>query len=115
MSAGKQSEMDQVVGIYVKRVDRDEKKIARFYPFTGEPIIVGPAVMEQPTIVSVDPFVSFGRPVVTGTNIRTEILSERWLGGDTIDDLAVDYQLDKNIVEAALKYESARRPVGSAV
>jgi uncharacterized protein (DUF433 family) len=58
--------------------------------------------------------VSFGRPVITGTNIRTEILSERWLGGDTIESLAADYQLDKSIVETALKYESARRPIDSA-
>lgn len=114
MSEGKQSEMAQVIEIYVKRIERDESRIARFYPFSGEPIIAGPAVIEQPKIVSVDPFVSFGRPVVTGTNIRTEILSERWLGGDTIDSLATDYQLDRSIVEAALKYESARRPIDSA-
>lgn len=114
LSAGKQAEMAQVIEIYVKRVERDESKIARFYPFTGEPIVAGPAVIEQPKIVSVDPFVSFGRPVVAGTNIRTEILSERWLGGDTIDDLAADYKLDKSVVETALKYESAHRPVNSA-
>lgn len=113
MSAGKQSEMAEVIKIYVKRVERDESRIARFYPFSGDPIVMGPAATEQPRIVSVDPFVSFGRPVVAGTNIRTEILSERWLGGDSIDSLAVEYQLDKNIVEAALKYESARRPIDS--
>jgi uncharacterized protein (DUF433 family) len=113
MSAGKQSEMAEVIKIYVKRVERDETRIARFYPFSGDPIIAGPAVTEQPKIVSVDPFVSFGRPVIAGTNIRTEILSERWLGGDTIESLAAEYQLDKDIVEAALKYESARRPVDS--
>jgi uncharacterized protein (DUF433 family) len=114
MSAGKQIEMAQVIDVYVKRIERDESKITRFYPFTGEPIVAGPAVIEQPKIVSVDPFVSFGRPVVTGTNIRTEILSDRWIGGDSIDSLAVDYQLDRNIVEAALRYESARRPIDSA-
>jgi uncharacterized protein (DUF433 family) len=111
MSAGKQSEMTQVIDIYVKRIERDETRIARFYPFIGEPIIAGPAVSEQPKLVSVDPFVSFGRTVIAGTNIRTEILSERWLGGDTIESLAADYDLDKILVEFALKYESARRPV----
>lgn len=114
MSAGKQTEMAQVIDVYVKRVERDESKIARFYPFTGEPIVAGPAAIEQPRIVSVDPFVSFGRPVVAGTNIRTEILSERWIGGDSIDSLAADYQLERNIVEAALRYESARRPLDPA-
>jgi uncharacterized protein (DUF433 family) len=110
LSAGKQMEMQQVIGIYVKRIERDESKIARFYPFIGDPIIEGPAVSEQPKIVAIDPFVSFGRPVIAGTNIRTEILSERWLGGDSIDSLAADYELERNIVEAALRYESAQRP-----
>ncbi|MBV8771908.1 MAG: DUF433 domain-containing protein [Deltaproteobacteria bacterium] len=114
MSAGKQSEMAEVIKIYLKRVERDESRISRFYPFSGDPIAMGPAIAEQPRIVCVDPFVSFGRPVVTGTNIRTEILSERWLGGDSIDTLAFEYRLDKDVVEAALKYESARRPVDSA-
>jgi uncharacterized protein (DUF433 family) len=110
MSAGKQTEMAEAISIYVKRIERDQSAIARFYPFIGEPVISGPGVTEQPKIVSVDPFVSFGRPVVAGTNIRTEILAERWLGGDTIESLASDYRLDKQVVEAALKYESAHRP-----
>jgi uncharacterized protein (DUF433 family) len=114
MSAGKQTEMAEVIGIYIKRIERDETAIARFYPFSGEPVIAGPGITEQPKVVSVDPFVSFGRPVVAGTNVRTEILSERWLGGDTIETLANDYRLDESIVEAALKYESARRPTAIA-
>jgi len=110
MSAGKQVEMAEVIEMYVKRIEKDEAAIARFYPFSGDPVINGPAVMEQPKIVAVDPFVSFGRPTVAGTNIRTEILAERWLGGDSIESLARDYQLDKGIIENALKYESAHRP-----
>lgn len=114
MSAGKQTEMTEVIGIYIKRIERDESAITRFYPFSGEPVIAGPGTTEQPKVVSVDPFVSFGRPVVAGTNVRTEILAERWLGGDTIETLANDYEMDESIVEAALKYESARRPTDIA-
>jgi uncharacterized protein (DUF433 family) len=110
MSEGKQVEMAQVIELYIKRIERDETAIARFYPFSGEPVISGPGVTEQPKTVAIDPFVSFGRPTIAGTNIRTEILAERWLGGDSIDNLARDYQLDKLIVENALKYESAHRP-----
>jgi uncharacterized protein (DUF433 family) len=110
MSQGKQVEMAEVISIYTKRIERDESAIARFYPFSGEPVVSGPGVVEQPKIVAVDPFVSFGRPTVVGTNVRTEILAERWLGGDSIETLANDYQLDKTVVENALKYESAHRP-----
>jgi hypothetical protein len=41
MSAGKQAEMAQVIQIYVKRIERDESRIARFYPFSVDPIIEG--------------------------------------------------------------------------
>lgn len=108
MSAGKQIEMEQAINIYIKRIDRDEGKIARFYPFAGEPRIKGPGIEEQPRMVSVDPFVSFGRPVIAGTNIRTEIIAERWWAGDSMDELAKEYQVTRTIIEAAVRYETPR-------
>jgi uncharacterized protein (DUF433 family) len=114
MSAGKQSEMEAVIGIYVKRIERDKGRIARFYPFTGKPRVKGPGIEEQPKLVSVDPFVSFGRPVIAGTNIRTEIIAERWWAGDKMDELAEEYKLDRDIVEAAVRYESPRPQTAEA-
>jgi uncharacterized protein (DUF433 family) len=110
MSHGKQVEMAEVIDIYLTRIEREDKRVARFFPFSGEPVVLGPGVTEQPRVVSVDPFVSFGRPTVAGTNVRTEILAERWWGGDSIEALAGDYQIDKGTIELALKYESAHRP-----
>src|SRR5579864_4952331 len=106
MSVGKQSEMEAVVSIYVKRIERNEGKIARFYPFSGEPRIKGPGIEEQPKFVSVDPFVSFGRPVIAGTNLPTEIIAERWWADDSMDQLAADYGLGSNVIEAAIRYET---------
>jgi uncharacterized protein (DUF433 family) len=114
MSAGKQNEMEAAISIYVKRIERDEGKIARFYPFSGEPRIKGPGIEEQPQFVSVDPFVSFGRPVIAGTNIRTEIIAERWWAGDSMDELAADYGLGRNVIEAAVRYESPRPQTADA-
>lgn len=109
MSAGKQTEMEEVIAIYVKRIERDERRIARFYPFVGgEPRIKGPGIEEQPKLISVDPFVSFGRPVIVDTNIRTEIIAERWWAGDSMAEIAEDYQLDRDLIEAAVRYESPR-------
>jgi len=110
MSHGKQIEMQEVVSIYLKRIEREEHKIARFYPFSGEPRLEGPGVEEQPKSVSVDPFVSFGRPVVAGTNVRTEIIAERFFAGDSVDELARDFRLDKTLIEAAVRYERPRFP-----
>jgi uncharacterized protein (DUF433 family) len=110
MSHGKQIEMLKMVRIYLKRIEREDHQIARFYPFAGEPRMEGPAVEEQPRFVSVDPFVSFGRPVVAGTNVRTEIIAERFFAGDSVDELARDFRLDKTRIEAAVRYERPRLP-----
>jgi uncharacterized protein (DUF433 family) len=58
--------------------------------------------------VSVDPFVSFGRPVVSGTNIRTEAIADRFFAGDSVDDLCDDFKLDRTTIEAAVRYERPR-------
>jgi len=108
MSAGKQSEIEAAISIYIKRIERDEGKITRFYPFSGEPRIKGPGLEEQPKFVSVDPFVSFGRPVIAGTNIRTEIIAERWWAGEAMEELAAEYGLERSTIEAAVRYESPR-------
>ncbi len=108
MSRGKQAEMEQVISVYVKRIEREEHKLARFFPFYSEPRIKGPGIEEQPKIVSVNPFVSFGRPVVIDTNIRTEAIAERFFAGDSIDDLSSDFRLDRSIIEAAVRYERPR-------
>jgi uncharacterized protein (DUF433 family) len=108
MSSGKQSEMENVIAIYLKRIDREENKLARFFPFFNEPRIQGPGIEEQPKFVSVDPFVSFGRPVVSGTNIRTEAIADRFFAGDSVDDLCDDFKLDRTTIEAAVRYERPR-------
>lgn len=103
MSRGKQIEMEEVVAIYLTRIEREEHKLARFFPFYNEPRIKGPGLSPQPKIVSVDPFVSFGRPVVIDTNIRTEAIAERFFAGDSVDDLASDFRLDRDMIEAAIR------------
>lgn len=108
MSHGKQLEMEKVIAVYVKRIEREEHKLARFFPFFNEPRITGPGIEEQPKIVSINPFVSFGRPVIADTNIRTEAIAERFFAGDSMDDLSRDFHLDRSTIEAAVRFERPR-------
>jgi uncharacterized protein (DUF433 family) len=100
---------------HLERIDRtveDPHGPARLYPFTAEPVIVGSTVIvPQFKTVSIDPFVSFGRPVIAGTNVRTEILVERFFAGDTIDELAEEHHMDRLKIEEAIRYERAFPPV----
>jgi uncharacterized protein (DUF433 family) len=59
--------------------------------------------------VAVDPEVCFGRPVVAGTGVPTDVIADRYLGGDSIEKMAEDYDLSEEHIEAALRFERALR------
>ncbi len=65
-----------------------------------------PAGRDQPVVI--DPQRSFGVPTVEG--IRTEVLYEMFAAGDPIDEIAAGYDLNRNHVEAAVRFESQRPP-----
>jgi uncharacterized protein (DUF433 family) len=56
--------------------------------------------------VFLDPLRQFGEPVVR--SVRTEIIAEQMRAGETIDSIAETYELDRPLVEAALRYELIR-------
>lgn len=54
--------------------------------------------------VTVDPEVSFGRPTVKGRGISCEALASRFVGGESIHSLSLDYGLAPVQIEAALRW-----------
>ncbi|MDE2787010.1 MAG: DUF433 domain-containing protein [Chloroflexota bacterium] len=85
-----------------KRVEHDAAGMPiRFYPFTrgyGH---------EDPQLVVIDPAVSFGRPVIAGSGVRTSVVARRIKGGEQVADVADDYLLDQSQIEEAVRYELA--------
>jgi uncharacterized protein (DUF433 family) len=55
--------------------------------------------------ITSDPNICGGRPVVTGTGIRTEILFERFKAGESIIDIYADYMLRPSQIEDAIRFE----------
>jgi uncharacterized protein (DUF433 family) len=60
---------------------------------------------EQPRSVVVDPARSFGRPVLAGIFVRTQVIQERFRAGDTIAEMAEDYEVPAATIEEALRFE----------
>lgn len=100
-SRGGQLGLRGVLELYMARVDREAGGAIRLYPFTR------PSLADAPRLVAIDPTVSFGRPVIAGTSIPTAVLHERWKAGDSITDLAEDYDRPLAEIEEALRYEAA--------
>ena len=93
--------MRELIKQYLRRIDRDKNGLPiKLYPFTRPS-----ENLQQPQLVQIDPQVSFGRPVLTGTGIRTEIVFERFLAGEKPADLANDYGRPEEEIDEALRYE----------
>lgn len=85
---------------HLKRIEVDESGLAtRLYPFTRSRENV------SPRLVVIDPSISFGRLVISGTGTPTNIVAERYQAGDSIDDLAQDYKCDRSKIEEAIRCE----------
>jgi uncharacterized protein (DUF433 family) len=92
--------MRGILEIYLKRVERDAQGVAlRLYPFTRK------RTSDEPRSVVIDPFVSFGKPVLAGTGIATSIVAERYKAGESVSQLSSDYGRRDLDIEEAIRCE----------
>jgi uncharacterized protein (DUF433 family) len=101
-SKGGQLAMPDLIDAYLRRIEWDEQGLAsRLYPFTRK------RQLDEPRVVVIDPRISFGRPVLVGTGVRTAIVAERYKAGESIEELAEDYGRFRLDIEEAIRCELA--------
>jgi uncharacterized protein (DUF433 family) len=54
-------------------------------------------------LIVIDPAVGFGRPVVAGTRVPTEMIVARFEGGETPAEIARDYDLEEEKIHQAIR------------
>ncbi len=92
--------MRGIIESHLERIEWDDVGVAaRLYPFTR------PNESSGPRLVVINPRVSFGRPVLAETGVPTEIFAQRYIAGESIDDLAIDYECERLQVEEAIRCE----------
>jgi uncharacterized protein (DUF433 family) len=92
--------MREVLETYLKRVEHDPAgKAARLYPF------IRMNSLEQPKNVVINPYVSFGKPVITGTGLPTKVVAELYKAGDSVQQIARDYGRKEEEINDAIRYE----------
>lgn len=98
---GGQGAMPEILGAYLERIEWDLAGLpTRTFPLTRADH------MDAPKILSIDPRIAFGRPVVERKAIKTSAIAERFSAGESISDLAEDYDLEVFEVEEAIRYEA---------
>jgi uncharacterized protein (DUF433 family) len=98
---GNQILLKQALDGYLERIDWDASGLAaRLFPLARS------ERLEQPRAIVIDPNLGFGRPVLAGTGIRTEIVIGRYLAGESVGELARDYGVKLELIEDAVRLES---------
>lgn len=92
--------MKNLLEAHLHRIERGPSGIPiRLYPFTRK------REFDEPKAVVIDPYVSFGRPVLAGTGIATAVIAERYKAGESVDELADDYDRKRLEIEEAIRCE----------
>ena len=90
----------EVLEASLKRIERDTAGMPiKLYPFTRSNL------QHAPKLVVIDPALSFGRPVIAGTGLATEVIAERYKAGESVEDLVQDYGRPKAEIEEAIRCE----------
>ncbi len=81
------------------RIEFDpESEIARrFYPWVN-------SVSSQKKLVMVDPDYSFGRPAFVANGVAITPVVDRYLAGESISELCLDYGCESEEIEEAIRF-----------
>ena len=102
LSRSGQLAMRAVLESHLSRIEWKTASLPlRLYPF------VRTEALESPRHIAIDPNVGFGRPILRRRGVSTKVIVDRIDAGESIAELAADYELDPSEVEEAIVYERA--------
>jgi uncharacterized protein (DUF433 family) len=95
----------QLLDAVLQRVKRNPEGLPeRMFPVASYDVN---ALRLSPQLIVIDPEVSFGRPIVAARGVRTAMIISRIDAGEEPLDVARDYGLEPEELEAAISYERA--------
>jgi uncharacterized protein (DUF433 family) len=102
-----QYEMEEIIGSYLQRVERDPHGVAvRIFPYTRREQLTN---REQPPhTIEINPAVCFGLPVLRDSRLTTGFLASRFRGGDSISSIAKGYGRPLAEIKEAVEWELGR-------
>jgi uncharacterized protein (DUF433 family) len=104
LSRAGQLALRMVLEAHLKRVEWEQDLPKRLYPFLGRDFFRDD---ENARVIAIDPAVSFGRPVVFSKGISTAVIADRIDAGESLENVARDYDLEQSEVRMAIYYERA--------
>ena len=100
LSRSGQAAIRELIAGALKRIERDPGGTPiKLYPFTRH------SLTNAPALVLIAPALAGGRPVIAGTGLANQIIFERYKLGESISDLADDYERPGMEIEEAIRCE----------
>lgn len=97
---------EQLLVAHLERIERDEHGVAmRLLPYKSKADIRS---SNASRFILIDPFISFGRPILRESGIPTAILAGRFKAGDSISVLARSYGRKESEIKEAVEWEIGR-------
>lgn len=102
LSRSGQLAMRQLLESHLRRVEWDAADLPRrLFPFVRPEDGVGLR------LITIDPAIGFGRPVISRLGVATQVVVDRIDAGEAPADVAADYGLERAEVDEAIFYERA--------
>lgn len=99
-----QTVSEPILRQYLSRIDYAGDGFARRL----RPFHYTPTGRHEPQHIIIDPTIAFGKPCLKRLGVKTDIIADRFLAGETIEDLAADYGAQPEEIQEAIRW-SARR------
>lgn len=102
-----QFEMEEIIGGYLHRVERDPHGVAlRIFPYTKREQLANKE--QPPQTIEINPVVCFGLPVLKDSRLTTGFLASRFRGGDSVPSIAKSYGRPVAEIKEAIEWELGR-------
>lgn len=99
LSASGQLAMRKMFEEHLQRVEWDSWKFpVRLYPY------VDTTLRDAKRPITIDPNIAFGRPIVQRAGVSAAAITDRIDAGESVEDLADDYDLSPDEIEQAVLY-----------
>jgi uncharacterized protein (DUF433 family) len=96
-----------IVEEFLERVVWTGSVPTQFYPWTVNTFAEGSNATHRRSVV-VDPSVSFGRSVITGTRVTTKAIKDLWDVGTDVQEIAQEFDILPLQAQDAVRLEEAR-------
>lgn len=94
--------MKEILQQLLTRVEWDENNLAtRLYPEFEH--------INDDKLLIIDPHICFGKPTIKGTGVPTKAIAQLYNAGDSMEDIAEDYDCQVIEIKQAILFESYRK------